>query len=258
MPAPPPRPLPSGTPPCHSTIGTPSDAYFVRSASRWSRQSRYASCSSSVSPSGTNEYGESSISARSKPRARRSKSAPTARSSSKRAEREHERSRRQRPRRDHVEVLPRVAEQDLGVEQRVDDPVELRRPGGHRQPVQDAAERDEPDTVLLAQVERRERRSRSDADVERPQVGPPRLGEGVEKDDDVGVPLRMRLVHPRLTAPRRGPPVHAPHAVAVRERAQIRELDPFAADRAQPGCRRTPASRAVAAGAGASRRAGRP
>ena len=79
------------------------------------------------SPSARTVPGESSITARSKPRARRSSSAPTARSSSSGREREHERVRRQRPRRDHVEVLPRVAEHDLRVEQRVDDPVELRR-----------------------------------------------------------------------------------------------------------------------------------
>ncbi len=55
------------------------------------------------------------------------------------------------------------------------------------------------------------------------------LGEGVEEDDDVGVPLRMGLVHPRLAAPRGGPPVDAADAVAGHERPQVGELDPLAA-----------------------------
>ena len=64
--------------------------------------------------------------------------------------------------------------------------------------------------------------------VERALTATARLRERVEEDDDVGVALRVRLVHPGLTAPRSRAPVHAPHPVARDERAQVGELDPFA------------------------------
>ena len=57
-----------------------------------------------------------------------------------------------------------------------------------------------------------------------------RFGEGVEEDDDVGVPLGVRLVDPRLAPPRGRAPVDAANAVAGHERPQVGELDPLAAD----------------------------
>src|ERR687884_262293 len=56
--------------------------------------------------------------------------------------------RRTRTRGDDVDALPRVAEDDLGVEQRVDDPVQLHDPGARQQPVQVAAEGEQADAVL--------------------------------------------------------------------------------------------------------------
>ena len=110
------------------------------------------------SPAGTNGTGEISTTARSKPRARRSSSARTDALVEQRRERQHERVRRQRAHRKQVDVLPRVAQEDLGVEQRVEDAVELDEPARGGQPVQHAAEGDEADAVLLAHVVGRERR----------------------------------------------------------------------------------------------------
>ena len=64
-----------------------------------------------------------------------------------RRERHDERARRQRPRRDDVDVLPGVAELDAGLEQRVDEPVPLHEPASGLEPAQDPAERDETDPV---------------------------------------------------------------------------------------------------------------
>ena len=55
------------------------------------------------------------------------------------------------------------------------------------------------------------------------------LGEGVEEEDDVGVPLRVLLVHPERAAQRGRAPVDAPHPVARLPLAEVGELDPLAA-----------------------------
>src|SRR4029078_11241950 len=88
---------------------------------------------------------------------------------------------------------------------------------------------DEADAILLLDVVRGQRARRLDGEVERAAGAVPGLGEGVEEDDDVGVPLGMRLVHPRLAAARGRAPVDATDAVAGDERAQVGELDPVAA-----------------------------
>src|SRR5205085_4320164 len=85
------------------------------------------------------------------------------------------------------------------------------------------------DPVLLAQVARRERRRGTERLVERALGLRGRLGERVDEQDHVGVPLRMVLVHPELAATGARTPVHAPHAVAGNEGPEIGELDPFAA-----------------------------
>jgi hypothetical protein len=137
--------------------------------------------------------------------------------------------RRQRPHREDVDVLPRVAEEDLGVEERVQHAVQLRDPAGDRQPVDHAAEADEADPVLLPDVVGHERAGRLDRLVERARLAGPRLGEGVEEDDDVGVPFRVGLVDPGLASARRRTPVHAADPVAGDERPEVCELNPLAA-----------------------------
>ena len=102
---------------------------------------------------------------------------------------------RQRPRRDHVDVLPRVAELDPGLEQRVDEAVALHEPAAGLEPAQDAAEGDEPDPVAALEVRLGERRRGPHGLLERALVRRRRgLGEAVEEQDDVGVALRVTLV----------------------------------------------------------------
>ncbi len=113
-----------------------------------------------------------------------------------RGERHDERLRGKRSPRDDVDVLPGVAEHDLGVEQRVDDAVALHDPGRRCQPVEDPAEDDEADTVTVGEVALGERGGRTDREIERPCVLPASLDEGVEEDDDVRVALRVELVDP--------------------------------------------------------------
>src|SRR5947209_20152764 len=74
----------------------------------------------------------------------------------------------------------------------------------------------------------RERRRRAHAQVECSAAAKLRVGERVEEEDDVGVPLRALLVDPQLAAARRRAPVDATRAVAGRPGANVRELDPVA------------------------------
>ncbi len=145
-----------------------------------------------------------------------------------RRQRDHERLRRERPRRDDVEVLPCVVEDDLRVEQRIDDPVELRHAGRGQQPVEDAAEADQADAVLVLEVVLDERGRGAHGAVERGLVLTARLRERVEEEDDVGVALGVKLVHPQLAAPRARPPVDPPDAVSGHELTQVGELDSLA------------------------------
>src|SRR5919198_257963 len=130
-----------------------------------------------------------------------------------------------RPPRDDVDVLPGVVERHAGVEHRIDDPVELRRAGRRQEPVERPAEGDEADAVLLAEVPRRERRGGAERVVQRARAGLAELGERVEEDDDVRVPLGVVLVHPQLPATRARAPVDAADAIAGDERPQVGELD---------------------------------
>src|SRR5439155_17329077 len=97
---------------------------------------------------------------------------------------------------------------------------ELRRTGRRQEPVEGAAERDEAHAVLLPEVASRERGGASKRIVERACARLTELREGVEEDDDVGVPLGVVLVDPELPAPRAGTPVDAAGAVARHERPE--------------------------------------
>ena len=55
-----------------------------------------------------------------------------------------------------------------------------------------------------------------------------RLGEAVEKQDHVGVPLGVELVDPELASARARPPVDPPDAIARCKRPEVCELEPFA------------------------------
>ena len=129
---------------------------------------------------------------------------------------------------DDRDVLPRVVEDDLRREQRVDDPVALTDAHPGRQPAEDAAERDEPDAVTALEVAGGERRGRAYGQIEGRAPARARVGERVEEEDHVGVPLGMALVDDEHVAPGARPPVDRADAVARRELAQVGELEPFA------------------------------
>ena len=105
---------------------------------------------------------------------------------------DHERLRRERPGGNDVDVLPRVAELDVGLEQGVDQPVALDEAAPRLEPAQDAAEGDEADAVAAFEVARAERRGRTNCALERAVVlaVAARLGEAVEEEDDVRVAVR--------------------------------------------------------------------
>src|SRR4029079_13240622 len=63
-----------------------------------------------------------------------------------------QRARGQRSRRDHVDVLPRVAELDAGLEQRVDEAILLDETTAGLEPAQNASEGHKPDAVAPLEV----------------------------------------------------------------------------------------------------------
>src|SRR5205823_1925990 len=132
------------------------------------------------------------------------------------------------PAREHVDLLPRVAERDLGVQQRLDDPVALHEPGAGTEPVEDTTEVDEPDPVLLEEVALRERGRGADRLVERSAVASACVDETVEEEDHVGVPLGVELVDPELAAPGARAPVDPSDPVTRDELTQVGELEPLA------------------------------
>ena len=102
-------------------------------------------------------------------------------------------------RRDHVDVLPRVAELHLGLEHGVDEAVALLQPAPGHQPAEHAAEGDQSDAVAAVERHRGDgRRRRTHGAVERALLERACLGEAVEEDDLVGVPLGVALVHDQL------------------------------------------------------------
>ena len=140
---------------------------------------------------------------------------------------DHERLRRQRARRDHVDVLPGVAELDAGLEQRVDQAVALDQAAARLEPAQDAAERDEADAVATLEVPAGQRRRCAHGALERAVVlvAAARLGEAVEEEDDVGVPIGVTLVDDELAAAGARPPVDRAKAIAGHEGACVGELE---------------------------------
>ena len=138
---------------------------------------------------------------------------------------DHERARRQGPRRDHVHVLPRVAELDAGLEQRVDEPVLLHEAAPGLEPAQHAAEGDEPDAVAALEEAARERGGDPDRVLERALAATSRLGEAVEEDDDVGVALGMSLVDDEAATASGRAPVDRANEVTGHERTRVGELE---------------------------------
>ena len=87
---------------------------------------------------------------------------------------------------------------------------------------------DEADAILPGEIGGRERGGGPHAEVERGPGRRARLGEGVEHEDDVGVPLALLPGHVERSEPQRGAPVHLPDPVARRKLADVAGLDALA------------------------------
>ena len=87
---------------------------------------------------------------------------------------------------------------------------------------------DEPDAVAPLEVARRERRGRADGVVEHAAAAAADVREAVDEEHDVGVALRVALVHDEALPARRRAPVDRADAVARDEVADVRVLDPVA------------------------------
>ena len=94
---------------------------------------------------------------------------------------------RQHARRDHVDVLPGVAELHLGLEHGVDEAVTLLQPAPGHQPAEHAAEGDQSDAVAAVERHRGDGRRRPHGAVERALLERACLREAVGEDDLVGV-----------------------------------------------------------------------
>jgi hypothetical protein len=145
-----------------------------------------------------------------------------------RRERDHQGLGGQGPGRQPLDVGPGEAEHHLGVDQRVQDPVELCRAHLRHQPSQHPAEAHQPDPVLLLQEVARQGQGRPEREIEGPGPAQPQVAEGVQEEHDVRVAFGVELVHVELAPERAETPVDAPDPVAGHERTDVRELDPVA------------------------------
>ena len=139
---------------------------------------------------------------------------------------------RRSARRDHVDVLPGVAELHLGLEHGVDEAVALLQPAPGHQPAEHAAEGDQSDAVAAVERHRGDGRRRPHGAVERALLERACLREAVEEDDLVGVPLGVALVHDQLAPPGARAPVDRAQAVAGHVGPRVRELQAVTATRA--------------------------
>ena len=120
----------------------------------------------------------------------------------KRRHRDHERFRRQRARRDDVDVLPRVAELDPGLEEGVDQAVALHEAAARFEPAEHTAERDHPDPVAALEVAAGERRGRAHGALERPSASSLRTSAKQSRKRTTSA-LRSGCLSLTISSPRR-------------------------------------------------------
>ena len=142
---------------------------------------------------------------------------------------EDESARREDPARDALDGSPRVAERDLARQQCVDDPVQLRGPERGLDPVQGAAEVDEPNPIASCEMRADQRRGCANGGVERSARALPRLLERVEQDHNIGGLLGVAVGHVQSAAPGARSPVDLPRDVARLKRPSVGEFDSVAA-----------------------------
>ena len=135
---------------------------------------------------------------------------------------------REDPRRNHVDVAPRVGRLHSRLEHRLDEAVALRRAHPRLQPAQHAAEADEPDAVTMLEVPGRERRGGANRVFEHAPIRAAHVREAVDEEHDVCVPLGMALVDDEPLVACGGPPVDRSDPVARHEVPDVRVLDAVA------------------------------
>ena len=121
-----------------------------------------------------------------------------------------------------------VREDDRGVQQRVEQPLELRAAGARPHPAQLAAVLDQADAVLAREIGRGERGGAARRDVDDRRAVRPHVRQRVEQEHDVGVPLPVMLGDVQRAEPQGGAPVHVADVIARREGPDVARLDAFA------------------------------
>ena len=106
-----------------------------------------------------------------------------------------------------------------------------RRPEPGNDPLEVAAEAEEPDAVALAEIGLGQRCGRAHGVVERTRRARPGGPERVEEDDDVGASLGQPIADEEPAARGGRTPVDSPGTLAGCEEPELRELDAFAGDR---------------------------
>jgi hypothetical protein len=148
-----------------------------------------------------------------------------------RAQRQDQGLGRQDARRDQVEVASHVAEHDGGVQERVEQALELRPAGARLHPAELAAVLDQPHAVLAGEIGGGQVGGAPHGGVDDRGAGRAHLGERVEQQDDVGVALVMMLGDVQGAVPQRRPPVHVADVIARCEGPDVAGLDPLALGR---------------------------
>lgn len=146
-----------------------------------------------------------------------------------RADRENQRSRREDPWWDALDRPPRVAEDDLAGDQRVDDSVQLGRAERRLKPVQCSAEVDKRNAISAGQMCASQRGGCADGGIEGAGPAPAGLLERIDQKHDIARVLGMAFGYKEGVAPGRRTPIDLAHTVARRERADVGELDAVAA-----------------------------
>ena len=138
---------------------------------------------------------------------------------------DHVRPGRKGLRRDDGQAALGERHHHLGVEDGVDQPVELARAEPRHDPVEVAAEAHQPDPVLHTEVGPAQRHDRLDRHAERRVEVLADLDERVEQQHDVGAAVGVTVAHEPRAPTGADPPVDRPHPVARRPRPGLGVLD---------------------------------
>src|SRR5215203_4639012 len=131
-------------------------------------------------------------------------------------------------RRNELDLLPGVTEDDIGLDQGIDDAIALHESHRWLQPPQNASIADETNAIPPLQIEVGECRRRPHGLKASSFLTMTRLRERIEENDNVGVPLPMDIVHIGLAQPCGQSPVDPAQTVARHEWPSVGKLDTLA------------------------------